>query len=495
MTQSNPIFLALKWSAIGKLTGQFISWAITLYVMRILTPEDYGLLAIASIFTSLLLMLGEAGMQAAIIRSETVETEHLRRLFGVVCAGHTLVTLLLIIAAPVVAFVYDDIRIMHIMIVLAINAFILMFQCVPLALLLREMNFKTQAGIALVKVIVQGGSTLILALNDFGVWSLVFGELISTIVAIFCFNIAKPFLHMPKFEFSEVLPELSFGGYILLQRLLWWVNQSFDRLLLGLLLGPIQLGYYAVGNQIASLPKDKLGQILNQITFSAVAKMRHDPKHLKHSLLKALEIMGFLLFPVFAGLSLISENIINIILTDKWSNALIPIALLSLSMPFRMLSIPMSEAVNAIGSPKIILKSQVIGVINVVGTISIGAIWGLLGVCLAWLCVAPLNIIILLWLSKPHTNIKIRDFWRAISGPFATTVLMYLSVMLFKYLLPALTIQFPFIYIGETSKMIYIQDTIMVILIGITSYALISLIVARRSIQHAKSLFLGFRNN
>ena len=468
--------MALKWSAAGKFSSQLISWTITFAVIRILSPEDYGLLAIATIFTSLLMMMGEAGMQAVVIRSESLELGHLKRIFGVIFAGHSLVSTIILLIAPLVAAFYTEPRVTPIMLVLAAHNMVICYTEMPNALLRREMRFRELAFIEITGVIVQSLTSLGLALAGYGVWALVVAQLVAGLVRAVLLNIMRPFLHAPSFHIGAMRDELHFGGYILLQRLLWWAHESFDRALLGKLLGPVQLGYYTVGNELASMPRDKLAKIINQIVFPAVARIKDDRALARTHMLKALEIMSLVIFPIFFGMSAIAADIVTVILGSKWLPALIPLTLLPLAMPFRVLSIPLAQMVNALGYPKVIFRYQITALILTLASLSMGAIWGIIGISVAWVVVSPLNIMIFLYYTHDISGIGFKNLLKTIKIPILISFFMFILIKYFDTSIYAINFINSTLKLYMDGEIIYILHLLYNIILGAFFYIVSSLI-------------------
>lgn len=427
-TIGTEVASALKWSSLGKLGGQLISWAVTILVLRFLTPADYGLLAIATVFVSLIMMLGEVGVQFIVVRARELTESFLRSVFGLVVVSHAFVALCTAVSAVAVARYYGDARIQPIMTAIGLNALLIAFTQIPGALLVRELNFRAQAAVALVASLAQSAATLGLAYYGAGVWSLVIGQFVSSVVMAVVLNRIRPSLRMPSFDFAPLEGHLAFGSWIVAQRVIWWLINSFDQLLLGKLIGPVQLGFYAVANQIASLPKDKLSQIINQVTFPAVVRLSDKPKQLRSNLLTALSIMSTVLFPIFAIISAMADDIVTTILSDKWAGALMPLALLPLAMPFRMLAAPLAEAMNALGRASITARLQIVSLVLVVAGIALGSHWGVVGVSVAWIVLANINLALFVSWTRQFSGVGYVDLLHVMLGPIACSAVAYATV-------------------------------------------------------------------
>ena len=108
MVMKHQILSGLKWTAGARFGGQIITWAVTLLVMRLLSPEDYGLLAMATVFVMFMLMFAEAGLSPALIQKEVIDENALRQSFGFVIVSNLILILILNLCAPIIADFFGD---------------------------------------------------------------------------------------------------------------------------------------------------------------------------------------------------------------------------------------------------------------------------------------------------------------------------------------------------------------------------------------------------
>src|SRR5689334_118598 len=196
------VLSAVRWSAGAKLASQSLSWVITIVVIRLLRPEDYGLMAMATIFVGLLTLFNELG-----------------------------------VAAPIIAMFFDEPRLVLLMRVLALQFVIVAFSVVPQSLLERELSFKRRSLADLVSTTIGALATLVLAFLGHGVWALVWGNLAQLSSNMVLVNLARPYLRWPSFKLAGLRDVATFGGYVSMARLLWYFYAQADIFIGGRLLG------------------------------------------------------------------------------------------------------------------------------------------------------------------------------------------------------------------------------------------------------------------
>src|SRR5512142_2372920 len=145
MTMREQVMSALRWTAGARLTAQIVTWAITLVVIRILSPADYGLLAMATGFIGFLSMFSEFGLGSAVVQKADVDVATLRRAFGVILAIHFLLAGVVLAAAPLVGHFFAEPRVVPIAQVLSAQFIFAAFAVIPDAMLQRRMEFRRRS--------------------------------------------------------------------------------------------------------------------------------------------------------------------------------------------------------------------------------------------------------------------------------------------------------------------------------------------------------------
>ena len=212
------VLSALRWSAATRLVSQAVSWAMTVFVIRLLSPSDYGVLAMAVILPSALYLLNDLGLDVVLVQRLAPGEEFRRQVFGVVIAVNLLCALILITTAPLVAAFFSEPILVPILRVLSLQFLLLVFETLPRARLEQGLDFRSQSLISLGANWLGGLTTLALALTGWGVWALVWGRLVSTATTTLALNVAAPSLCLPSFSLAMVRRALSFGGIVTLER-------------------------------------------------------------------------------------------------------------------------------------------------------------------------------------------------------------------------------------------------------------------------------------
>ena len=476
MTLRNKVMTGLYWSTTMRILAQGFTWAVTVVVIRLLSPADYGLMAMAGVFISFLGMLNEMGLGTVVVQKKDLKREELVAIFGLIMVVSLVFCVTMISASPLIASYYVEPQLVKILLALS---FIFLFSglsVIPRSLLLRNLEYKKIATVEFISAIAGSICTLIMALLGMGVWSLVGGYLSIRIVSMVGFYSFEPFWCFPRFNIKGMKEIFTFSGQITASRILWYLYASAAAsLIVGKIMGKEALGIYGVALMLASLPMEKVSGIINQVAFPAFSSIQDDVELAGRHFLKAVRILCVVAFPVFWGISSVSENIIDIFLGGKWHEAAVPLQIIAFVVPLRMIRNLMNPALIGLGRADVDLKNEIVGVVLVPIGFFVGSFYGLVGVSLVWALVFPVVFVINMESARKVLKLTIgsvyREFWR----PAIASSVMYVSVFMIK---KSILFSFP--------KM---EILLVSILTGAISYMIISFVVNKLVLFEAFYLF------
>lgn len=429
MSLRSQALSGFRWTATVRLVSQVITWAITLIVIRLLTPADYGLLAMATVFVSFLAMFSELGLGAAVVQKADVDEQLLRRAFGVILAIHFSLAALLMFSAPLIGAFYDEPRVVPVIRVLSLQFVLAGFAVIPDAQLVRRMEFRNRSLLDLAGAIVASLTTLVMASAGAGVWALVVGSLLSQVLKTFGINWLSPFLRRPEFSVRGMRSLLRFGGHVTAAQVFWLFFSQADILVCAKWLGNEVLGFYSVAMNLASLPSQRISGLVNQVAFPAFSRMQHDPHKVGANMLVGARILSFFAFPVLWGMSSIAPEIVEVILGAKWTPSAAPLQVLALIIPLRMVGNFVQVAIQGIGRSDIVLRNAIWASLIAPPAFFIGANWwGLLGLSLAWLIVSPLASLQSMVRGLPALGLRLGQVAAAMMPAAGAGLAMYAAV-------------------------------------------------------------------
>lgn len=436
MSLRSQALSGFRWTASVRLASQVLTWAITLVVIRLLTPADYGLLAMATVFVAFLAMFSELGLGAAVVQKADVDELLLRRIFGVILIIHFSLAALLMLSAPLIGAFYDEPRVIPVIRVLSLQFVLAGFAVIPDAQLQRRMEFRNRSLLDLSGAIVASFTTLAMAFSGAGVWALVAGSILNQIVKTIGTNWLSPFWHWPDFSVKGLRSLLRFGGHISAAQVFWMFYSQVDMLICAKLLGKEVLGFYSVAMHLASLPSQRISGLVNQVAFPTFSRMQHDLPKVGANVLLGVRILSFFAFPVLWGMSSIAPEMVEVMLGAKWATSVVPLQVLALIIPLRLVANFVQVAIQGVGRSDVVLRNAIWASLIAPPAFFIGANWGgLLGLSLAWLIVSPLVVIQGMVRGLPVLGLRLAGLATSMTPAASAGLVMYGAVTATRHLL------------------------------------------------------------
>ena len=429
------VISSIAWLGGMKYLGQIISWIITIMVIRILDPGDYGLMAMASVCINFLVMISELGLGAAIVQKEELREEQLSHIFGFIILSHGFLFFVLLCVSHLLARYFSEPRLVLILQVLSVNFLLLALYVIPQSMIIRKMDFKRKSVVDLVGTVAGASFILSLALRGYGVWALVGGTVLMHLVRLIGYNIVFRTLILPSFSLKGIRDFASFGAYTLGSRVLWYFYSKADIFISGRVLGNQLLGIYSVALELSQIPMDKFMPIINQVAFPAYSRIQSDKDRVASHFLKAARVGSVLVFPVFWGGLTVAPEILDWLLGDKWADIILPVQIICVIMPFRALGTLVSPMLFGIGRVDVTFLYVAIASVLMPLSFLIGVQYGIEGICFAWVIGYMVIFFITLKLSLRLIGISVSDYLSNISVAIFASLIMMSGIFGIKYLL------------------------------------------------------------
>ena len=477
MTIRRKVLTAIRWTVIARLTGQVFTWAATLFVIRILNPSDYGLMAMSMVLTSLLFLINNIGLESVLVQRRDLDQESRERIFGlVILTNLTCFALMLISARPLAEF-FGEPDLVVLIRALSIQFLILIFESLPLSALERELRFRRRSIVDLISMIAASVITLVLALLGMGVWALIYGHLGAMALRIIGLNLIARCLCRPRFSFAGMKEIVGFGGFVSVDRFLWFVFAESDKFIGGKLLGKELLGFYSVANHLGSLPINKVAGLVSSVAFPAFSKIQKDTESVRAYLHKAVRLMSMFAFPIFFGISSVAPTAVMLFLGEKWAGAIFPLQVLALVMPLRMINTIIPPVLWGIGKPRVSAENFLISALCMMPAFIVGAHFGPVGLALSWAAAYPLVFFITAYRGGRAIGVRALELIGELVRPLIAAGGMYAAVIIVKPLMQGTVGSIPFL--------------LQQVLVGVIAYALVLLVVNKQGIVEAVDLLTG----
>ncbi len=352
--------------------------------MRVLSPEDYGIIAIATIIIAAMRRFSDFGINAALIKSNTLSDRVKANAYSLKLIISSLLVVFAFTISPYWAQLYDNNAVSDIIRFLSITFFINSFIFIDRVVLLRNLDYKKLIIPDAGQILVGSPATLVFAYYGFEYWSIVYGALLGTLTRAILFK----FLVREKirFQFDKriCVVLLSFGIWVFFGSLLFWAYTTVDNALIGKYLGITVLGYYAIAYRWGTFTAENIQNILSKILFPAFSMMKGDIGRIKKAFIKVVEINSLVVFPLTFGLMSVADYFIIILLGEKWIPAYRPLLILSVLGLLRSLESSAISIFYALNKPKIYTFSAGLILLLMLITLYPAIRWhGIMGGCLS----------------------------------------------------------------------------------------------------------------
>ena len=422
---------AFIWLGSTTTLWQIISWVLTLWTARILSPADYGLLALAETVNPYLAMLAGLNLGTWMIQTREFGESHQRGMFTLtVCMG-AVVMGLTILVAPLVAGFYNNPALRLPFQVLSVMFLIRGVAMVPDALLRRELQFKQ---IGIMNVTIGAGRGLLqiaLAYWGWGYWALVAGllskELVECVWILTLRGLPRGFSWTPDIYCRA----LRFGLPATFATLLWILYSSIDVVIVGKCFGTETLGYYSMALFLIDMPLSKLNTVVRPVLYPYLSRIRDIPGQLEPAFLRIVRLITTVLFPALCGVALIAGELVPLLLGSRWLPITVMLQVLCLSSIIKAFMDNIPVLFTTLGRPDLVLRVSFVGVLVLpLGFYTLASHFGLPGVYAGW----PLLLHILcaanLYYLSQQSGISPLGYLRNVRAPALSTVAMALIVLL-----------------------------------------------------------------
>jgi O-antigen/teichoic acid export membrane protein len=428
-TVKQRVASGLAWESSTKLAVQILSWAVTVFVARVLSPSDYGLVAISGIFTLFLQLFADFGIGSGLVTRKAVSARETSIVFWFnlyVCIG---LYALLYACAPLIAAAYGLPPLTDIVRVAGLGLLITAFRTVPMSLALRTLDYRARAIAEMAGNAVQSLATLALAYGGAGAWSLVVGFLLGQLVTTAFFLSHLRGIGPPVLSFGPVRDILAFGTRLTLSRAANHLVAMADMIIVSARLGERASGLYLMALTFANAPLDKLGSIVNRVTFPAVARVQDSPAAVRNLFLSAHFWLLLVAAPMLTGAALVADDVVAVLFPPTWSETGTILSQLCAANVFRLSGMVMPAFLEGLRHARLLLQFTTFNGIVMIPAFLVGSKWGVTGVAWAWALTAPVIWCVLVTITLARLGVRWREFAGSILTVVAAVALMCVCVL------------------------------------------------------------------
>jgi O-antigen/teichoic acid export membrane protein len=318
MALRDKVISGVIWSTIERFSVQTIRFVVTIILARLLSPGDYGLLGMLTIFIAISNVFIDSGFGHTLIQKKDANNIDYSTIFYYSIGLSFIFYIILFFAAPSIAAFYKQPLLKDLSRVVFLNLIFTSLSGMQNVLVSKTMNFKIYARVSVISYITSGAISIVMAYRGYGVWCLVFQTLCNTIIQtilLWIFNTWRPMLVFSINSFKKLFAKSS---SLLATGI---VSQIFDNIyyvIIGKFYSNINLGFYTQAKRLQEMPLMTLNGVIQAVTFPALVQIQEDNERLRTNYSKIIQIFMFINIPLMAGLMVCAKPLVIAILTAKW---------------------------------------------------------------------------------------------------------------------------------------------------------------------------------
>lgn len=428
----NKAAKGVAWSAIERFSVQGVQFLVSIVLARLLTPDDFGLIAIVLVFSVIFQTLNESGLNTALIHKLDRDDLDFSTAFYANIAIGIISYLLLFFASPFIASFYDSPQLVPVMRILSLDLVIKSLGLVQLAKYTIKVDFKTQARASLIAALISGTVGIITAYLTHSVYAIVAQQMTNNTVYVLLMWIFAKWKPMLAFSFERFKGLFSYAYKLILARLISVVFDDIYSLAIGKLYTPAVLGYYNRAMSFRSVLSRNLISIVQRVSIPMLCEAQKSNEKMQNVLLKFMSTTALLVYPLLAGLMVLSKPLVLVVLGEKWLETS---TMLIYGCPvgfFYLISTFNRNVFNATGRTDWALKAEIIKKTIFIGIFLLTMHYQIKVLLVGLIIISVIEMLIDTAFSRKQIGISLFAQIKSLAGVLFATVIMSVAIIAFN---------------------------------------------------------------
>ena len=359
-TLKSQAVYGLVWTFTQQFGTQLISFVVSIILARLLLPAQFGLIGMIAVFIQVGDSLLKSGLTQSLIRDTDIQQDDYATVFYYNLGASFILYITAYFSAPLIANFYVEPILTPLVQLYCLVFIISAFSAVQQTRMTIEMDFKKQTIISIPSIVIGGVTGIVLALNGYGVWSLVWNQLVTAFVRSLQFWIYSDWKPTWEFNIKKFKSHFNFGYKITLSTLIQRIFSNLYILVIGKFFTAAQVGFYTRADTMKNLPVTNLTMALSKVTYPLFSRIQNDTEKLKRAYQKIIMMVIFIIAPFMLCLGVLAEPLFRFLFTDKWLPAVPYFQILCISGVFYPLHIYNSNVFMVKGRSDLFLKLNLV---------------------------------------------------------------------------------------------------------------------------------------
>ena len=351
---------AFGWKFIERLSVQGTNFLVTLLLARLLTPSDYGVVSIVTIFIALATTFVQGGLNTALIQRKEVSGDDYVTILAFSESVAALLYIVIFFSAPFIGRCYHAQELSGFLRVTAIVLFPGAFNSVQVAYVTRDLRFRVLTVSSLVSALTAAVVSIGLALAGFGAWALVIQQLVNQTATCFVTYYIVRWIPAGKLSLRSLRRLLPFGAKVFASNFIVALFLDIRSLLIGQIYSSEALGFFNRGKQFPQAIMESVNGTIQTVLLPVYSKKQDSVNYVTEMVSKTVRMSSLLLFPMMVGLASVAEPLVSLLLTDKWLECVPYLQIFAIGYLFQAIQIAIIQAFKAIGDSGTPLKLEII---------------------------------------------------------------------------------------------------------------------------------------
>lgn len=424
------VLKALSWTAGGKVVSQIISMGFGIALARMLTPDDFGLIAMMMVFTGFAGLLMDVGLGSALVQKKDIQEIHYNTVFWTNLGVGVGLCLLVSAISPYISQFYERSELTDLGRILSLQFVLGALALVPRQRLVKNLSFQVTAVADLLGMIAGGLVAVYMVMEGFGYWALAWQPVILRSVAtVYIWSIAR---WLPALAFSSsALKELfGFSFYVFATRMIRYGTDKADKLLAGKYLGGDAAGLLDKAQSMMLFPLQNVSHTVGSVMFPALSLIQSDKVRVRKVYLRSTQAIALLTFPMVAGIFAVSENFVLGVLGEQWAEMIPLLQILCLAGIARSIVTVTGSIYLSQGRAKLQFKVNLLTRPIALAGVIIGLFWGVKGIVIGMTTATWINSLITLSVAGRLIDLGLFELIATFGRTAAAAVLMAVGIML-----------------------------------------------------------------
>ena len=360
MIQKGKIIHSFIWKLFERLSSQAITLIVTVLLARILLPREFGLIAIIVVFVELANVIIDGGFSTALIQKKGADNIDFSTVLYFSMGLAAILYVVFFFVAPLIAQFYDSKLLTPIIRILSVNLFFNSFNAIQRAYISKHMLFNKLFYCSFGATLLSGVIGLILAYSGFGVWALVWQQIVNQMVLTIIAWFVVKWRPLCTFSFRRFIKLFDYGWKIFFTNIVIAIYENIRSLIIGKLYQPATLAFFDRGKQFPNLVISNINISLQTVLLPAFSEIQDEREKVRQMLRRTIELTNFFILPILVWLLVTAKSVVALILTDKWLEA-VPFMQI-FCVAFMLIPIQSSNmsAIKALGYSNITLKLEIV---------------------------------------------------------------------------------------------------------------------------------------